>query len=664
MTVLKDLIIPGADIKIYTGLQLSSGPSYIPIFTGNIDEISNSMSRDRESLELRCRDNTKRLRLEQEFARVYKSQARVWSNCNNSAELAKFATQAGWRGKWGIKWQALNASTPDRWCWTQNGWIIQDTWLRSKIAWNGWAAMQDDNRAGLIWRSDERSENCYVFMYDHGDARLNLYKRLPSNTSNWGFGTPLAYSSPLTWTVRTWYSLLVVNVANVIWAYYSTDNVNFNLAFTYTDTAPLTSGRCGLVAYNKCFGVSPTGSTYFDDYLARDFGVDFSMDDIVERVAGQAGVMDFRKEKLFEDQFSGTTFYWTGTGGNGYWVVNSGRLVGRGTHGAWGFVHNNVALNSYVMDFEMKIPDNGKAGVIYCAGWGDKTSNKCFYLFEVDLSGYVAHSIYRDGAFTTLSRIPTNWISIPANKWLPYRFSYYNGLASLWCNESLVASFVDETLTSGYVGFASYSPNYESEFRNVRIAKLGVPIGLWQINVGETRFDNINRLLSGAMATHFFDGDGKLVLGTLSPSGNRADVFHSDQQPLSFKGKLVDSGYAKSDLDWFTSMRVDGQACTATVRDETGIRTRGFRFKYQKSDTATSEDDCARIAADLVTLSQMRLVQHRFSFQPDFRIERRDRIHIENDRDGVDQDYIVDGVSYSYNRPNLSMTLDLLETED
>jgi hypothetical protein len=661
----------GADVRVKTGFITQDGNEYITLFTGNIDQLNLGTNRPNSTMGVKCRDEGKRLKLSNEHALTFLSQDRFFCDFSGNEDLTKFSTQIQSNVTWSKNLHTIQLETYGdvfSVClagWGTSGWYEQqDIWLETKIR-NDLNVLYD-NQAGLIWRCTIDATQGYIFTYNWKEHYFRLYRRL-NPTWKTPIGTLLASSSHIELAKSTWYWMRVIQLANTSYCYYSTDGLTWVLAITYTDTTPLTTvytkedGTLVNSGYNGLCGKQQHAGLKWQKVLFRNFIQDVSIGEVAERLAAKVGITDVVSE-MFADENFNTSFDWPHTGGTGYWIVASDRLVGKGTS-TWGYIRSDYLVSNFILDFELELPTNKRAGIMYCTDTLENSYHSNFYIIEIDQSGYVRLQRSRRGVLTEIGRVTLSWLTIPANVTLPYRLSFQDGFTSLWCAGVLIGTFYDSYRLNGYLGLASYQST-EAYFHSFRIPKLNRVMTRWSVNVGDTLGDSLTKLISDENGLYYFDGDGRLLLGKLQPSVNTVNVFTPTLPPINFTNRIMGGSITNSDLDWISVAQIDGETGSAKYQDPIYLQVYGYRFAYKKLTQLKTDAECLAAAQDLTTYSIQQQVQRSYELETDLRLERRDRIHIYYPTDNTDDDFIVDGVTFSYRRPTLSMNVDLLETYD
>jgi len=659
MTKLRDKLARGKDISIQIGLKTITGADeYVPAFFGNIDEVEDTLTPEEDTTSIRVRDQTKRLKMQSEFNFVWESQARFFCDFSDDLDYNKFVRTVTEKSSWKQSGETMYCETASEDNFALAGFYPeQNVWIMAKIRFHSDIT---NAKGGLVWRANTNCSACYGLVYEKASNALKLYRR---ESKSWG--TALATSGTLSWSANVWYWLAVAHIEDTIYCYYSTNGITYNLAFSavtdagFSSSYKYTAGNVGL------YGRPPSAGKYiyFDEILIRNFDVDKSISEVAKRLAGRAGVTNFREELAFESDFDKAVDLWPHTGGTGQWRISSGRLVGNGTS-TWGRIRNTTNFSNVIVDFEMTLPANRRAGIIFCADTWKSVDKSNFYLLEVDQAGYVRFHRCRFNVMTTLKVFPLSWMTIPAGLKMPYRLSFQDGFVSLWCNDLLLCSFWSFDYLSGSLGFAVYQRGTEVEFNSIRVVRLNRAVTQWALNVGDEIEKNLKNLLSNQNGRYYFDGTGAMVLGNLIPPAGKVDVFSGKPSPR-FDRNIAVQGQKMSDLDWYSVFRVDGSNCTATIRNQTLLDNFGYRFGYVKNDQLRSDEECAAAAQEYINSSVAKLVQKDFESFPDLRLEKYDRILVWDHQNLNYDDFIVEGLSYNYKKDSgLSMSIETAWTEN
>jgi len=636
------IVAPGSDIFIKSGLTWPGGQENVAIFTGNVDEKIRDVKVPERAITLRSRDNCKRLKLKSEFTQVFQSQQRFWDDFTYPDDDKKLDTTVTAASKWEQIEEWFRAYNYQNANFAVAGWYDEyNVWLMAYTALSG---SSTNAKTGLIWRIQTPCcSDCYGAIYEASTDKISIYKR-----TNSVWGTALASSSALGWHAGPWYEIIVLNVEDKIYVFTSTDAITYTLAVSYSDTDPLGPGLTGLYAYPAAYNY-----IYLDNLLFRNVSVDLTVEDVACAIAGKAGIRSFKKEAAFEENFDNQFQLWpykTGT-----WTISSNRLVGSSSSG-WSFLRSGVTVTNFIADFSMSLPTNGQAGFLLCCGTSADATNTNYYIVEVDQAGYIKIHRCQRGNLTKLLQIPLSWITIPTNKSLQYRISYQDGFVSLWCEGILLVSFWDFQIPfSGYFGFAVASGTSNALFDSLRISKLNKAVTQWPVNADESYFDNLVKLVGDETGAFFFDGDGAFVIGNLVPSSGVVDCFTTRPVPIYYT-QVMESQFSESDLDWFSVCRVDGANGTATYRDEDLLK-KGYRFEYIKDQNLQTDDECYLAAQNAILQQKRKMIQESFNLDIDIRLENRDRIHIVDNYNGIDEDFIVDGVSFTKSRETMTMNV-------
>ena len=656
-------------------------PETVDAVVGYIDEINDTESSPaRINFNIKGRDEAKRLSRGSEEALVFQSQQRFYADFTEELDYEAFMDTATEKSIWAQTGNYYRCETSQQNNFTLAGWYKEkNVWLETAIYFENSIT---DAKGGLVWRADADLEDIYCydyygFVYDQADTRLKL---VYSDDETW---TTLAEGPTLNWDADTWYYLLVIHINDFCFCYYSTDGITYNRAFSELQVrAGMTDYHLG---YTGLYGYPATGGYVgFDKVLFRNLDVDLTVEDVAKKIVGMVGVLETECEAAFEDNFTGNgDVDWPHDGAVGTWTESSGRLVGTAPNGQWGLIRNDTSFTNFVCDFEMELPLARRAGIIFCAD----TNLQNYYLLEIEqFQGYYDYwRMNRSllGVNTRIAGEESAWIrlhrceagtrtmikeirldhleTIPESVMLSYRLSFQEGFISLWCDDVIAISVHDPTFSSGYLGFAVYSDTTEVYFDTIRVAKMGRVVPQWAVNVGEDLGKNLAKLLANESGSYYFDQSGTLVMGRLSPTAGQADVFGNTDQ-VKMKAELASAKLRRSDMDWVSVYRVDGETATATVRDADLLAERGYRFAYKKVKELRSVEDCETIGETLIADSKLKLRQYDFKHFPDLRIEKRDRIHVTEERTNVDQDFIVDGYSYSFQKKSgITMDTDLID---
>jgi len=675
------LVKEGSKVTIKFGYTVNGIPETVDAVVGYIDEISDTESSPaRINFNIKGRDEAKRLSRGSEEALVFQSQQRFYADFTDDLDYEKFMDTATEKSIWAQTGNYYRCETAQNHNFTLAGWYKEkNVWLETAMYFEDAIT---DAKGGLVWRADADLEDIYCYdyyglIYDQADDRLKL---VYSDNNSW---TTIAEGATLGWVADTWYYLLVIHINDFCFCYYSTDGITYNRAFADTFV------RAGMTAYHLgytgLYGYPASGGYVgFDKVFFRNLDVDQTVEDVAKKIVGMVGILETKCEAEFEDTFSGSgDLDWPHTGAVGTWTESSGRLVGIAPNGQWGLIRNATSFNNFICDFEMELPLSRKAGIVFCAD----SNLQNYYLLEIEqFKGYydywrIGRSLL--GVNTRLAGTDSAWVrlhrceagtrsivkevrldhleSVPENVMLTYRLSFQEGFISLWCNDVIAISAYDATFSSGYLGLAVYSDDSEVYFDSIRVSKMDMAVTQWAVNVGEDLDKNLAKLLANESASYYFDQSGTLVMGRLSPTAGYGDVFGSTP-PIRLQAEVASAKLKRSDMDWISVYRVDGDTATATVRDAALLAKRGYRFAYKKVKELRSATDCEEIGEKLIADSKLNLKQYDFEHFPDLRIQKRDRIHIIEERTGVDQDFIVDGYSYNYmQRAGLTMKTDLID---
>ena len=139
----------------------------------------------------------------------------------------------------------------------------------------------------------------------------------------------------------------------------------------------------------------------------------------------------------------------------------------------------------------------------------------------------------------------------------------------------------------------------------------------------------------------------------------------------SFVFKSMVTGGVKNltDVDWVSTVRVDGDKSFANVIDMDVVKEYGWRFQFQQMQELGRAEACYEAGETKIDESVRKLTQIQFEAPANFALERLDRLTYTNEKDGTDGDFLVDSLSVQYVRgaegeePRFDMSVGLIGVE-
>ena len=623
-------------IVVQGGYKTSEGDELTNLGTFGIDQLNADTERTRNRIVIQARDNVKRLKQIASRARIYLSQAKFVSFFDAADSNAYFLRNIGSYSVWEFdteneRLKAVSKSVAN---WALAGMDkLDDFFVEAEMRFG--TSKAGACGAGLVFAAQETDcQDCYVVQYDPtlngGDGGLRL--------SRFDDGSETNLASGANWVkgADTDFYIKVIRQNKTFFVYRSDDCKTWTFDFSYTDWKHR-EGYTGLYAVPA----SAAGSTVeFSYFFACGLGEDWTVEEILKDAATKTGVEEFDFAADFEDDFDRTNSAdlgpkWSTSGKSGSWWIDD-NMMDVTTSGR---VRSTYSSRNLMASFDMQLAADSTGGVILRSN-SDLTN---YYFVGVEILDGVAYAVLYEtvaGSQSLLSKERIKTASIEIDRMYSYSISLQSEWISLWCEGIALRTFWTGTFQSaGYFGCEGMGsgPTY---WDNIRIGEMDLVVPLWVINASDVYEDTVKTLVAEVAGYYFFDGDGKLKARVAVPSS----------YDLSFRDEVISGRKAKSDLDWFSVARVDGEYAFATYISSTELLNRGWRYMHFEMRELGTPGACYEAAQDKVEESLRKLELHDFSAPSQVALEKWDRIHYENQKDGTDSDSLVKSLSFSFTK--------------
>ena len=461
----------------------------------------------------------------------------------------------------------------------------------------------------ILGAQDTSMKEFWAIVYNGDTDKVELVKSLDENTH-----TTIWRGDAKGWSGDTWYWLLVRWSYGEFKVYSSSNGTDFNFEFA-VDQRVLGKGYTGLFAI-------PTTDGYvdFDSFMVVTLGRDWTSEEIIKDAAVRCGVDGFRTQAAFEDNFDSAGVFsqnWGSGGYKGSWSMPSDPTYGfrlRGTGGEFQ-IRSNSAFRNFKVSWYMQVDTDGYAGLFWRS---DEDVENCYYFIVdpglEDVDPIVSLYKREDGSDTKLFTIPAvKWLDLAYDTQYHFELSAQDGWVSVWVEDALLFSYYDETFADeGYFGFLGSGGAY---FDAVRIGAFGTVVPQLVLNPTDSYESVVQELAELEGGFYYFDGDGRLVLKT-----------SSDDTGLVFDGQ-TDASSTKSDLDWVSIVRVDGESAFGTYFDPELYEERGWRYRYYQMRELGTAKACVEAAQKKIEELERSLYERDFRAPAQVALEVGDKVY-------------------------------------
>ncbi len=650
------VVAPGSRVTVQGGYRIPDADdatldvdSYTNIGTMWIDSLDTDTERSKDSIAIRCRDGTRKLKLKASEAKVYLSQARFQCDFDDDGDDDYFVKDIGDYSKWELDTinDIFQAKEQQQKNIALAGFYQQEgIWAYCKFRFG------DDKtnaNAGIVFGAQDTTDKSYYTVYYSGVRDQIVWAR--SEGVDVTGSVVLDWGNAKGWVADTWYWIAVHWHYGTVYAYSSLSGVIWAREFEAQDCV-YGDGYVGLYAFPS--NTTSDATVDFDEFVAVSLDTDWITEDVMRDAAIRCGVDDYSFPTELHDTFPGTTLdttKWSTVGKTGSWVVDAGSLsIATGS----GYLRSNASKLDFKMTWDMEICTASDAGGVF---WRSDANVTNFYKMVVAPGATPILLLYEftNSAGTLLAYRPLNHISINIAQRYSYTLSVQGKWISMWCDDTLLCSFYDDTITDeGYIGLAADAVTGVF-YDNVRVPEFGTAVPLWTINPGDP-YENTLRIMADVeKGGYSFDGDGQLVA--------YKDI--SGTSVLTFDDEIYKGRSSNRDLDWISVARVDGDDSFASYHDATLLASHGWRFSQFTIRELASADACYEAARLKVAESKRKLYERTFQAPAQLALEIWDRIRYTNARDGVDDDFVVTDINYVYqkNPPTLDMNVGIENIE-
>jgi hypothetical protein len=234
-----------------------------------------------------------------------------------------------------------------------------------------------------------------------------------------------------------------------------------------------------------------------------------------------------------------------------------------------------------------------------------------------------------------------------ANTWpLPIRVTVRGNVYSMWIAGNYAGHFVDET--PGGLYFGLYSSGATATFTQVYVPELYEVPEISSLDINQTLFDAIKKMLGQ-----------RAVKGVFQPGGSlKLSYFEIPDLGPTLRDSLKQSALKISDR-FASIVRVDGAYTWAVYASEV-LMTFGRRFIQESLPDIFHREFAWREAKNICRRLAEEQVQSTFVGLPDLRVQPEDKIEVFVSLQNVAGHYLVDDVAIDYqggDDPNMNTTI-------